>query len=107
MDATKKLIMQYAVRPVTASALTTQLGLTESTVRYHIRALRDAKLMYICDWMRGRTQITPLYVVGNKADVPKPPPISKAELNRRYRARNPHVTFYRKANPWDALMRKV
>jgi len=106
MDVSKKLIMQYAVEPVSARELEAKLRLTDSTVRYHIRGLRDMKLLHICEWVRGKTQITPLYVVGNKRDVPKPPPISKAELNRRYRERNPHITFFRKANPWDALTRK-
>lgn len=107
MDVTKKLILKYAVRPVSARALEAQLGLTDGTVRYHIRALRDQGLLRICDWVRGRTQITPLYQVGREVDMPKPPPISKAELNRRYRARNPHTTFYRAATPWDALTRKI
>lgn len=107
MDVTKKLILKYAVRPVSARALQAQLKLDESTVRYHIRALRNAGLLRIVDWVRGRTQITPLYQVGREADAPKPPPISKAELNRRHRARNPHTTFYRAATPWDTLTRKI
>lgn len=107
MDITKKLIVRYAEEPISARELTAKLGLNESTVRHHIRGLRSAKLMYISDWERGRTQITPLYKIGNKRDVPKPAPRSKAELNRRHRERNPHLTFYCKATPWDALMRKV
>lgn len=107
MSVSSNLILRYAVRPVSARALEAQLKLTESTVRYHIKCLRNAGLLRICDWVRGRTQITPLYQVGSEPDAPKPPPVSKAELNKRYRARNPHVTFFKKASPWDPLMRKI
>lgn len=106
MDATKKLILKYAVRPVSTRALQAQLKLDESTVRYHIRTLRDAGMLHIAEWLKGRTQPTPLYKVGNAQDAEKPAPYSKAELHRRSRSHNPHVTFYRKATPWDALLRK-
>lgn len=55
-----------------------------------VRMLRDElQLIYIAAWRRGKNGnngFCPLYLYGNKPDAPKPV-ASRAELNRRKRAR--------------------
>lgn len=107
LPETQTLILRIATEPISSREIREKLKLSDATVTHHIRALRDKKLLYIDDWLHGKTQMVPLYRVGDKPDVQKPTPLSKIPKSQRHKKQGLHVVVVKSASPWDALTRKV
>ena len=103
----EKILDLLDIAPMSAPELTREWRLTESTVRWHIRNLRDAKLVRIARWEKSGKQAMPIYGLGNAQDANKPRPLHRLEIHRRYNAR--HAARIRAqqrkapATPWDGL----
>lgn len=68
-----KLIAMMASRPMTRVEIVTFTGLTQCTVDKWIKAFREARLIYICDYgvdAMGRLRIHKYLFDPGKSDVP-------------------------------------
>lgn len=63
------------------------LGITRDRARWNLRELYALDLIYICGWDKARNQWAPVYKWGNKPDVEKPAPLTRSQVNRRWRER--------------------
>lgn len=73
--------------PVSAKQLAEETGWAHSTVGRFLRHCRRIKLVHIADWTRGPHNCgmwAPMYSLGDGADAPKPKPIPRREIERRY-----------------------
>lgn len=106
--------MQEAGEPVSVTQLAEALSVTRETIHTCFRLWRQAegRPFYVADWRRapGNTYPAPLYMLGNKPDVPRPQRANASERNRRYRQKLGAVLRVRRAakrgpvNPFLQLM---
>ncbi|MGX6999886.1 hypothetical protein [Caballeronia sp. KNU42] len=63
------------------------VNLNRSGVSKHMAARHEAKEVHICKWKRLKAsgKHVPVYRLGAGVDAPKPPPMSNAIKNRKYR----------------------
>ena len=84
----RKLAQTLAVlqrEPVTALALSTQIGIHLITAQAWLRELKRSKTIHVCRWLPdslGRDAI-PVYALGEREDEPRRK-TERAEINRRY-----------------------
>ena len=75
---------------MTRDELCKALGQDRRTVAGALKRLRDTGRVHIAEWRRHATgqreYPRPVYAAGPGIDKPKPPPIPKSEINRRFRA---------------------
>lgn len=82
----------YMLRePATMAEISERTGVCRTTVSRLVRHCRAIGLARIGDWQRQERGGTPspMYVLGNAANCPKPQPLSWAETSARYRERAP------------------
>ena len=68
-------------------------GLTIQTVRHYCNLFHRKGIVHICDWNEdvkgGRT--LKVFALGTGKDMPKPKPLTTAQICARYRARRKHI----------------
>lgn len=77
--------------PATQTRIIERTGLHKTTLMKHIKLMRAAKEIYVCDWKPHSRRGPPMavYAVGSLPDVPcKLPKLSKHEVYIRYRDRH-------------------
>lgn len=73
--------------PFTPEDVANELNITTKVASLHLKNLWMLDLMHICDWERRGKHILPVYRWGERPDVPRPPPLTSSQINKRYRAR--------------------
>lgn len=97
------------IGPMTRPELDKFLGLKRSAVGASIRYLRADKKVCIVDWTppAWASAQAPIYGLGSK-DKPRPPVMSRAEIQKIWRASKPKVIRAKRnqkpAGFWDALL---
>jgi DNA-binding transcriptional ArsR family regulator len=99
-----ELLTKYEL---TSSQLASRLQITKSTVRHHVKNLREAGQVRIVRWEKSGKQTVPVYGAGSGKDAPKPPPIDRIVLRYKYNERNrARVRLSQRktpVTPWDVL----
>lgn len=73
---------------ITPGELQERTGVSAGSVHLHLHALHAAGRIYIVGWkVEGSHPRSARYRLGNKPDAPKPLPLTRAEVARRFRAR--------------------
>ena len=71
----------------TSNDLAYELKIDKRTAQRHLKELWALDLVHICGWDREYQQPIAVYRWGNRPDVEKPSPITRAESAKRYRER--------------------
>ena len=78
-------LWRLLAEPVSIQTLCKRSGVGERTVFKLVLKLRRAGLVHIAEWEYERAHWHAEYMRGKKKDAPKPKPMSRLELGRRYR----------------------
>ena len=99
-----ELLKKYEL---TSSQLASRLQITKSTVRHHVKNLRESGQVRIVRWEKSGKQTVPVYAVGQGKDAAKPRPKPKFQSQREYNERNrAKVRLTQRktpVTPWDCL----
>lgn len=67
--------------PKRCGEIADEVRVSMSTVLRYIDLMKDEKAVYISGWTPNKN---PIYALGDKPDVPKPPKMSHKEVSKRY-----------------------
>lgn len=92
MENVSELVFMLLGADMTCKELAKDLGMHISTVRQLIACFRETPgIIFISGWQersQGSHPVTPIYTMRRiRGDVPRPEPISRAEIQRRQRAK--------------------
>ena len=64
-------------------------GLSIQTVRHYLKLLHKRKVIHVCDWSEDAkgSRTLKVFALGAGRDMPKPKPLTTAEVCARYRRR--------------------
>jgi hypothetical protein len=84
------LLRELEKKPTTVNMLSGRLGLTWETTRVAVKWCYEQKLIYISDWLRGRSNLTRVWSLANGHNVQDKPrilrlPQKERRANERYR----------------------
>lgn len=68
------LVDLLAEKPMSIDQAKDAMALPRGTVRTYIENLHDLRRIHIADWGRTYTRDFPMFMAGDKLDVPKPEP---------------------------------
>lgn len=78
-------LWRLLAEPMSTRTLCKRSGVGERTVHKLILKMRKAGLVHIAEWEFERAHWHAEYMRGRKKDMPKPKPMTRLELGRRYR----------------------
>jgi hypothetical protein len=77
-----RILVELKAKPMTRDELQCLLRIAKPTMRRYIDHLRaEPRRLYIARWNPTPGLPAPVYALGDKPDVPPPPPISRSERN--------------------------
>lgn len=83
------MLWSELAHPTTSADLTEASGYGRVTTNRILRHARDLRMVRVGDWQTPAHggAMAPMYVLGGKADEPKPAPQSRSDMQRAYAAR--------------------
>jgi len=96
--------------PTAADEVATEARVSVNHARKTIHAMRRAKLAYRAEWVKPHVSLpTVLWVLGNKKDATRPPPLSEQEYNRRANRKRSQIRLVQmvSTDPWAVLYHQL
>lgn len=87
-----RLRQRLQLGPLTVVEAAAVLFISAQMLKYYFDHLHAAGEIHVVGWPRSSHQAVPRYAAGPGVDMPKPAPLTPAQIQQRYRAR-------RNANP--------
>lgn len=82
------MLKALTVAPQTATTLAAASGVSVNRLRELLKSLQDLRLIFVCDWRRGRGNYAAVYRFGIDVDsMPRPAPCEKSAIDRAHRKR--------------------
>lgn len=86
----KAKVLDLLKKPHTRAELAKATGIGVNGMHAYLLALKGEKLIHVSGWRRNSPgSPSPIYMVGNKRNAPKPRPVTNAEKTRKWRDNNP------------------
>lgn len=85
LPAAKLILRELEYGPANIHKLISVIRLAENTTRAYLRELRGANKIHICRYERLPNGFRPVYALGEGKNARLPKPITKAEMQSRFR----------------------